>query len=193
MPEAPIPRIPQPRPRAGTLGRLASMVGHNPGRRFEIAGDAARDRRDWPVAIAAYEQSLQRAPWRAPVWVQYGHALKESGDGANAEHSRSERHALRVIARRGAHDAAVALLLREPGELHERAADLVRARALEELGLEPHLEPGLFAERPRAQERRAVDVRRDQGQRGSRIGRRRHGHFRAERTRRRAARATEAR
>src|SRR5687767_2016209 len=82
-----------------------------------------------------------------------------------------------MVARGRADDAAVALLLRESGELHERAADLVRARSLEQLGLEPDVEAGLVAERARAQERGVMDVRRDQGQRGSRVGCRRHGHY----------------
>ncbi len=48
------------------------------------SGDAARDARNWPVAITAYEKALRRKPHLARVWVQYGHALKESGAAGQA-------------------------------------------------------------------------------------------------------------
>ncbi len=44
-------------------------------------GDAARDRREWPVAATHYRAHLNQ-PGReqdAPIWVQLGHAEKESG------------------------------------------------------------------------------------------------------------------
>ncbi|HTV33790.1 MAG TPA: tetratricopeptide repeat protein, partial [Methylocella sp.] len=48
-------------------------------------GDIGRDMRNWQVACEAYAQALQRDPSLADIWVQYGHALKESGDLAGAE------------------------------------------------------------------------------------------------------------
>ncbi|MDT6962828.1 glycosyltransferase [Cupriavidus sp. SZY C1] len=42
--------------------------------------DAARDARDWGTAAAHYRQALDARPELAPIWVQYGHALKESGN-----------------------------------------------------------------------------------------------------------------
>lgn len=54
-------------------------------RRILRAADAARDRRDWPSAARAYRAVLDHQPQRAALWLQYGHALKESGDGAAAE------------------------------------------------------------------------------------------------------------
>lgn len=48
-------------------------------------GNAARDRRDWPAARAAYASALDEHPPLATIWVQYGHAAKESGDLAAAE------------------------------------------------------------------------------------------------------------
>ena len=47
--------------------------------------DALRDDRRWADAATTYQAVLQRAPNRAPIWVQLGHALKESGDLAGAE------------------------------------------------------------------------------------------------------------
>lgn len=40
--------------------------------------NSARDRRDWPEAVAAYGLALSVDDQRANVWVQYGHALKET-------------------------------------------------------------------------------------------------------------------
>ncbi len=48
-------------------------------------GDAARDRKDWPAAAEAYSKALAKDTANWPIWVQYGHALKESGQIAEAE------------------------------------------------------------------------------------------------------------
>jgi tetratricopeptide (TPR) repeat protein/glycosyltransferase involved in cell wall biosynthesis len=42
-------------------------------------GNEARDRRDWPGAAQAYKAYLAANPGKFPIWVQLGHALKESG------------------------------------------------------------------------------------------------------------------
>ena len=47
-------------------------------------GRASRAR-DWPRAARLYRKALRRVPHSAEIWVQYGHALKESGDIAAAE------------------------------------------------------------------------------------------------------------
>ncbi|GAN54795.1 tetratricopeptide repeat protein [Tanticharoenia sakaeratensis] len=47
--------------------------------------DQARDRKDWPQAALGYRAALGRAADRAGLWVQYGHALKESGYITDAE------------------------------------------------------------------------------------------------------------
>ena len=74
---------------------------------------------------------------------------------------RGEGDALRVVARRRADDAAAFLLFGHQRELVERSADLVRADALKHFGLQPDVEPAAFAQLPRRQERRVLDVRRD--------------------------------
>lgn len=51
-------------------GKAAAMV---------TAGDDARDARDWAAAVTHYRQALDASPAMASIWVQYGHALKESG------------------------------------------------------------------------------------------------------------------
>jgi len=57
------------------IDRLARIRAKTARRR----GDAARDARDWPAAAAAYRSYLGMRPDHAAIWIQYGHALKESG------------------------------------------------------------------------------------------------------------------
>jgi glycosyltransferase involved in cell wall biosynthesis len=47
--------------------------------------DQARDAGQWGVAAQYYELALKRDPELPDIWVQYGHALKESGRVAQAE------------------------------------------------------------------------------------------------------------
>jgi tetratricopeptide (TPR) repeat protein len=64
-----------------TLSRhgLALRLAVPGAKRLIAAADAARDRGDWKTASVLYEKGLRRDPSNAPIWVQYGHALKESG------------------------------------------------------------------------------------------------------------------
>jgi glycosyltransferase involved in cell wall biosynthesis/Tfp pilus assembly protein PilF/SAM-dependent methyltransferase len=48
-------------------------------------GDRARDVRDWARAVRHYQAALKQDPGDFPIWVQYGHALKESGQVKEAE------------------------------------------------------------------------------------------------------------
>jgi tetratricopeptide (TPR) repeat protein len=48
-------------------------------------GDEANRDKNWPVAAAFYARALKRSPSLAPIWVQYGHALKELGERSLAE------------------------------------------------------------------------------------------------------------
>lgn len=48
-------------------------------------GNRFRDRRLWRAAAEKYRQALERSPTLGPIWVQYGHALKEDGDRPAAE------------------------------------------------------------------------------------------------------------
>jgi predicted Zn-dependent protease len=45
-----------------------------------ILADDARDAGQWDRAAQLYRQALDRNPDNPPIWVQYGHALKESGE-----------------------------------------------------------------------------------------------------------------
>jgi tetratricopeptide (TPR) repeat protein len=47
--------------------------------------DRARDAWQWELAATYYRTALRRKPKNPPIWVQYGHVLKESGHLAEAE------------------------------------------------------------------------------------------------------------
>ena len=50
-------------------------------------GDHYRDKRNWVEARAAYSDALSFEPSLQPIWIQLGHAAKESGDYITAESS----------------------------------------------------------------------------------------------------------
>ena len=54
--------------------------------RLRMAGDDARDKRDWSAAVSDYTLYLAARPDDFGIWVQLGHVTKEHGDldGANA-------------------------------------------------------------------------------------------------------------
>ncbi len=101
---------------------------------------------------------------------------RHADDGVDAVDPRGQRHALRVVAGGRADHAPPLLVVGEERELVERPADLVGARALEQLGLEPHVEAGGLAQHARGQQRRVVDVRADAGARLFERTRRGQGH-----------------
>src|SRR5437868_846632 len=47
--------------------------------------DVSRNRKDWVIAAASYAKALELDPGLGPIWVQRGHALKESGNLVEAE------------------------------------------------------------------------------------------------------------
>jgi len=50
-----------------------------------VLADRARDARQWDAAVQHYQTALARNPRNPPIWVQYGHVLKEGGSYAAAE------------------------------------------------------------------------------------------------------------
>src|SRR5260370_25849699 len=48
-------------------------------------GDRALEAGQWDIAARHYRKALRRNPHNPPIWVEYGHALKESGHLAEAE------------------------------------------------------------------------------------------------------------
>jgi hypothetical protein len=57
-------------------------------------GNDARAAGDWARAAAAYRLALEVSPDLWPIWVQYGHMLKESGDAEAASHAYNRALAL---------------------------------------------------------------------------------------------------
>ena len=62
-------------------------------KRSRIQGDLARDRRDWPAAAEHYRTHLRRQPKDFAIWIQLGHALKETGrlDDALSAYGQAQR------------------------------------------------------------------------------------------------------
>lgn len=56
-----------------------------PARTVIARADRARDAQRWAKAAGLYRKALIRNPANPPIWVQYGHALKESGRHSEAE------------------------------------------------------------------------------------------------------------
>jgi hypothetical protein len=50
-----------------------------------MRADRAREAGQWQIAASLYRTALDRKPGNPPIWIQYGHALKESGNRAMAE------------------------------------------------------------------------------------------------------------
>ena len=101
--------------------------------------DRAREAQQWDIAADLYRRALDRNPDRPDIWVQYGHALKESGNPVEAE--RAYRAA---IARDpGAAEPHLQLghVLKLQGKQEEAEAAYLRAFALDP-GL-PHPGAGL--------------------------------------------------
>jgi glycosyltransferase involved in cell wall biosynthesis len=58
-----------------------------PAEAFISRADRARDSQDWVSAARYYRKALDQEPANPPIWVQYGHALKESGNAFEAENA----------------------------------------------------------------------------------------------------------
>jgi GT2 family glycosyltransferase/glycosyltransferase involved in cell wall biosynthesis/tetratricopeptide (TPR) repeat protein len=100
-----------------------------------ILADRARDTRQWELAAEFYKKVLDHNPRNPPIWVQYGHALKEWGDLRDPEKLAQAETAYR---RALALDPAVADIylqlghvLKLQGRSDEAAAAYLRTFALE--------------------------------------------------------------
>ena len=61
---------------------------------FRDQGDRARDEQEWKTAVFAYRQYLEARPHDAGIWIQLGHALKESRQYVEAENAYLEALAI---------------------------------------------------------------------------------------------------
>jgi len=97
--------------------------------------DQARDARQWELAAQLYRKALHRNPHNPPIWVQYGHALKESGErrdpGKLAQAEIAYRRALSLD--RGAADTYLQLghVLKLQCRIEEARAVYLRALVLD--------------------------------------------------------------
>jgi tetratricopeptide (TPR) repeat protein len=95
--------------------------------------DRARDAGQWDFAAQLYREALDRNPRNPPIWVQYGHVLKESGDLREpdklAQAEIAYRRALSLDP--GVADSHLQLghVLKLQGKIHEAEACYLRAHA----------------------------------------------------------------
>ena len=113
-------------PRLGSMRRKLSVLSR--------AG-RARDAGQWELAAELYRKALQRNPRNAPIWVQYGHALKESGELRDPDKLTQAEVAYRTALslNPGAADTHLQLghVLKLQGKTKEARAAYLRAFALD--------------------------------------------------------------
>jgi hypothetical protein len=69
----------------GTVPRSWPILSAQRSRRHIRAAREAMRRMDWRTAAGHYAAAVKVDPTRAAIWVQYGHALKESGNRTMAQ------------------------------------------------------------------------------------------------------------
>ena len=112
--------------RLGLLRRKPSAVA---------LADQARDRGQWEVAAELYRKALNRNPRNPPIWVQYGHALKESGERRDpdklAQAESAYRRALSLDPSAADPYLQLGHVLKLQGKIEEAQAAYLRAFALD--------------------------------------------------------------
>jgi glycosyltransferase involved in cell wall biosynthesis len=97
--------------------------------------DRARDARQWRLAAELYRETLDRNPRNAPIWVQYGHALKEWGDlrepGKLAQAETAYRRALSLDPAEADTYLQLGHVLKLQGKTEDAKAAYLRAFALD--------------------------------------------------------------
>jgi len=91
--------------------------------------DRARDSRDWVSATRYYREALHLQPDNPPIWVQYGHALKESGNFPEAE--KAYRNSLELAADVADTHLQLGHALKIQGRKIEASVAYLRALALD--------------------------------------------------------------
>src|ERR1700730_9748430 len=91
--------------------------------------DRARDAGQWEIAVEYYRVALRRKPENPPIWVQYGHVLKEAGDLAEAE--KAYRTALAYDRRSADSHVQLGHVLKAQGKKKEAQGAYLRALALD--------------------------------------------------------------
>jgi tetratricopeptide (TPR) repeat protein/glycosyltransferase involved in cell wall biosynthesis len=97
--------------------------------------DSARDAGQWELAVGLYRKALGRDPRNSGVWVQYGHALKESGELRDPDKLVQAESAYRkaLSLNPGVADSYLQLghVLKLQGKTEEAKASYLRAFALD--------------------------------------------------------------
>jgi hypothetical protein len=108
--------------------------------------DRARDARQWALAAQLYREALNRYPRNSGIWVQYGHALKESGELRDPEKLAQAELAYRraLSLDPGIADTYLQLghILKLQGKTEEAQAAYLCALALDRSTLDPLHELG---------------------------------------------------
>jgi tetratricopeptide (TPR) repeat protein len=91
--------------------------------------DRARDAGEWELAAEYYSEALQAMPGAFAIWVQYGHALKESGRVGAAE--RAYRLSLSLSPDTADTHLQLGHVLKLLGRMDEAAAAYLRSAALD--------------------------------------------------------------
>jgi len=109
------------------------LMRRKPG--FVALADRARDARQWERAAQLYRRALARNPRRPGIWMQYGHALKESGELRDPDKLAQAEIAYRrgIALDPGVADFYVQLghVLKLQGKTEEAQAAYLRALALD--------------------------------------------------------------
>lgn len=127
-----------------------------------VEGNAARNAGNWPLAAAAYEQYLQYNSHDWQIWVQCGHAHKESGNPGSAE--RAYRYAAEIASEQFDPLLHLGHLLKGMGRIEE-SLEIFRRGALLPDGQPARAELeayGIAPPVPSVEQKAAVPSRRDQ-------------------------------
>jgi tetratricopeptide (TPR) repeat protein len=120
----------KPRPFYARRNLPMSRFSHMRGGPSRITlADRARDAGQWERAAGYYRAALQRNPKNPPIWVQYGHVLKESGHLVEAENA--YRTALTYDPRSADSHVQLGHVLKIQGKKEEARAEYLRAIAID--------------------------------------------------------------
>jgi glycosyltransferase involved in cell wall biosynthesis len=97
--------------------------------RSQVLADRARDTRQWAMAVRHYRKALEQNSDNSPIWVQYGHALKETGRLGEAEDA--YRKSIELAPDLADTHLQLGHVLKMQGRPVEAAAAYVRALALD--------------------------------------------------------------
>lgn len=124
-------RIVEP-PRRGWIRRKRSAI---------FLADRARDAGQWELAVQLYRQALRKNPRNPPIWVQCGHALKESGElrdpGKLVQAEIAYRQAVSLDPSAADYHLHLGHVLKLQGRKEEAEAAYLRAVALDGSMAEP--------------------------------------------------------